>query len=136
MGWIIFIVAILIFFLLFNNNHKELKQSPIKRSSINVDLTSFPNSDEFLVSGGNFSEYMYAILNFTNKYDLVKLIHEPTNVFDKDAIMVYCNDFQIGYVPSYYTSEISEIIKHNHIAYIDNIVKDGYISIKIKIKYS
>lgn len=134
MIWLLLFVG-LILILIFSSDNSKKTTHPVQRKTLDINVANYPNKFEFLVSGGNFDEYLYGILNFTNQYDLVKLTPEPYNHFDKNAIKVECNNYHIGYIPSIDADEVHLLLKREHIAYVNAISKDGYISIKIAIGY-
>lgn len=107
----------------------------IERKTLDIKVSDYPNKIDFYVVGGNWSDYLYPILNYTNQYDLVKLVPEPNNRFDQNAIKVECNGYLIGYVPAYFTAEVQDVLFKENIAYVSEITKGSNISIKIVIGY-
>ena len=118
------------------NSGPKNTQTSNSYKEFSVSKSSYKNEYSFLVAGGNFSEYSYAIFNIIKLHSIVTFIPEPDNKFDNDAIKVSCSDWDIGYVPSYDTDIVSKIIENPYIAYIEKLDKDGYISISIKILYN
>ncbi len=110
------------------NQNTLFKIYELKNSS------NFTNHYSFNVAGVN--NYIYEIFNFCKNQDIVFLIPEPDNKFDSGAIKVMCNNFLIGYVPAFETSEVIEILNNKYLAYIEKLDKDpGWINITIKILY-
>lgn len=54
-----------------------------------------------------YYQYFFKDLN-------IQLIPEPSNPYDKNAIMVIANGVQIGYVPSLYTAIVMAYIRRPH----------------------
>lgn len=76
--------------------------------------------DEKLLSG-NFSK----VYRFKYPKVPVSLIPEPTNQYDKNAIMVYLNDYMIGYVPRNTTAIVSKIYKWKNVLDVSCHISGG-----------
>jgi len=135
--WFIIIIILLLLLIIVVGNSDQQKTSPTQSyKEFSINKSSYKNEYSFLVAGGNFSEYLYAIYNIIKLHSIVTFIPEPDNKFDNNAIKVSCSDWEIGYVPSYDTDIVSKIMEGDYIAYIEKLSKDGYISISIKILYN
>lgn len=86
--------------------------------------------------------------NYINKP--VKLIPEPTNKHDKNAVQVIIAGEVVGYVPVDIAIEVKDILKNHEIKYISSFISggeykvasvnditklDSLISIRVKIAY-
>lgn len=76
--------------------------------------------DEKLISKGAKKVY-----RFKYPSEVVSLIPEPTNEYDKNAIMVCLNDYQIGYVPRRYTSVVNDIYKWKNVLEVSCTILGG-----------
>ena len=136
MIWILLIIVIIIVaFVISKSGPIEKPKSNVERKEVEFNLKEYPNEYVFSVSGVHLDQYMYAVLNICKELDVITLVPEPDNSFDSDAIKVEDSGWQIGYVPAAETYEVHEIIKKDHIAYIESKSIGGYISIQVKIRY-
>lgn len=75
------------------------------------------NKVEFDVAGTRHCKDLEKCKNQLSVNDKLELELEPTNAFDKNAIKVICvknnKKYHIGYVPRYYSEELSEILKRS-----------------------
>lgn len=119
---IIGIVLIVSFFASPVNEEKSLNISTKGKDSIVVELT-----------GVHIPERKAYILNYCNKSDIVKLEFEPTNKFDEKAIMVFHDNFHIGYIAAVDNEEVGEFMRkysyHSFIYKYDT--SGGFIYIEI-----
>lgn len=71
-------------------------------------------SDAQLIDLGRSKVYRYHFI-----IKSVKLVPEPKNKVDKNAIMVVVNGRKIGYVPQDKTSLVKDMMKHRHKLFIE-----------------
>ncbi|WP_413998735.1 HIRAN domain-containing protein [Flavobacterium sp. W1B] len=136
MIWIFLIIVIFILIFLASSDQSNKKnKNTLTREAIVFNLKDYPGEYDFSVSGVHLEPYIFPVLNYCIKYDVITLVLEPYNQYDCNAIKVESSGWHIGYVPEYETHEIYEIIKKDHISYIDNISKDGYITVTVKIRF-
>lgn len=134
MIWLFISVGLFIIIALFGNNEPKKISKPT-REEIEVNLKDYTGHYSFNVKGVHLQDFLYPVLNHCKVLDLITLVPEPENKFDSDAIMVMNSNWHIGYVPAEETFEIHQIIKKEHIAYIETRDIDGYINVSIKIRY-
>jgi hypothetical protein len=136
MIWIFLIIIILVLIGLASSNTAPLKSNnTLTRQTVEFNLKDYPNDYEFSVSGVHLEPYIFPVINYCKKHDVITLVPEPYNKHDADAIKVKSSGWDIGYVPADEAYEVHEIIKKDHISYIDNISIDGYIRVNVKIKF-
>lgn len=72
---------------------------------------------EFDVAGTRHCEDVKNCLNLLNINDKLQLELEPTNLYDEYAIKVIFakngNCYHLGYVPRYYSKQLTELLKNN-----------------------
>ena len=136
MGWFIFtiVIALILFVISKRGPVKEPKSNSNIRE-VEYNLKDYPNEYNFSVAGVHLERYSYPLFNICKVLNLVDLVPEPTNTYGSDAIKVQVSGWHIGYVPSVETSELHEIIKKEHIAYIESLNIIGYITVAVKIRY-
>lgn len=75
------------------------------------------NKIEFDVAGTRHCKDIEKCKNILSVNDKLELELEPDNKYDDNAIKVICNKngkkYHLGYVPRYYSSELTEILKKN-----------------------
>ena len=137
MWFLIIIVVVVFFFIIIKNSGpvENKNNDPVTRKEVEFNLKEYPNEYLFAVKGVHLDQYMYPVLNICKELDVITLVPEPDNHFDSDAIKVEDSGWHIGYVPAGETYEVHEIIKKDHIAYIESKSIGGYITIKVKIRY-
>lgn len=73
------------------------------------------NKVEFDVAGTRHRPDVKKCMDFINVNDKLSLELEPENKYDKNAIKVIFNkdnkEYHLGYVPRYYSEELSELLK-------------------------
>lgn len=135
MIWILLIIVVLIIFIVSKSGPIEKPKSNIQRKEVEFNLKDYPNEYAFSVAGVHLQDYIYPVLNICKEFDLITLVPEPENTYDSDAIKVEDSGWHIGYVPGGETNEVHEIIKKEHIAYIESRKIGGYITVYVKIRY-
>ena len=136
MGWIILLIAIVLFFYLSFKYGLNRIENNIPTKEITIDLTPFTHYEEFPVAGVFEEDTKAYIVRFLKKKYPISLIPEPNNEYSDSAIGICDNKFKIGYVPEEYTEEVLEIIKGNHKALISAIYYDGdWIDIYVKLYF-
>jgi putative lipoic acid-binding regulatory protein len=133
--WIALIIFFLFIAIVGSKPVANKNTVPVTRKEIDFNLKEYPNQYTFSVSGVHLQDYIHPVLNVCKELDLITLVPEPDNRFDSDAIKVEDSGWHIGYVPAGETYEVHEIIKKDHIAYIESRSIGGYISVKVKIRY-
>lgn len=72
------------------------------------------NSMQFTIAGVKFHEYKQC-LNDITEGDTLKLVPEPANKFDPNAVAIYFDNgakqSMLGYVPKRFSSEVSAMIE-------------------------
>lgn len=135
--WFVIVILVVVFFVIIGKSGPVEKkvEKPTERKEIEFNLKEYPNEYSFSVSGVHLQDYIYPVLNICKVSDLITLVPEPDNIYDPDAIKVEDSGWHIGYVPAVETDEVHEIIKKDHIAYIEHKSIGGYISVHVKIRY-
>lgn len=132
---IIGILFVILIAIASNNSNESLTRKPIDRKEVEFNLKDYPNEYTFSVKAVHLEPYIYPVLNICKELDVITLIPEPDNTYDSDAIKVEDSGWHIGYVPAEETYEVHSIIKKEHIAYIQDLEKDGYVIVRVKIRY-
>jgi hypothetical protein len=136
MGWFLLLgFIIFIVFIISKSGKIEIPKNTIDRKQVEYNLKEYPGEYIFSVSGVHLDEYLFPILNYCKELDLVVLVPEPNNSYEKNAIKVEVSGWHIGYVPSDETFDVFDIINKDHIAYVHNINIDGYIIVNVNIRY-
>ncbi len=66
----------------------------------------------------------------------VKLVPEPNNKYDSNAIRIRCNGKLIGYIKADETDVVHNILDNDYYAYITVIDDfDNYVSAEIAVEY-
>ncbi|MBX9886703.1 MAG: hypothetical protein K2Y30_02060 [Flavobacteriaceae bacterium] len=134
MEWLLAIIGIFILLALFGKNKPKKKNLPT-RKEIDFNLRDYDGHYSFDVKGVHLQDYLYPVLNYCQKLDLITLISEPDNHYDKHAIKVMNSGWHIGYVPADETTEVKDILNKEYLAYIESIEKLGYVRVSVKIRF-
>lgn len=88
----------------------------------NLNKLACPNSDYKKTASSTYSGRIYRY-NYINKP--VKLVPEPKNRYDKNAIMIIIAGELAGYVPSDLCQQVKEILSSYDIKYISAFIGGG-----------
>ena len=115
--------------------HRELTDLEFEVSGVSYHKNSLAKlkvkNPEYSVSDAEFKKnYKKPIYQtyFINKP--VKLIPEPSNKYNSDAVQVYIAGELVGYVPDDLCSQVKLAIEHRDVKFISAFIKGG-----TKIKY-
>jgi hypothetical protein len=95
---------------------------------IEKERESYTNELELEIAGVHVPTRKSFIKNYCEELDMVELVPEPRNKFDKNAIKVRCNERLIGYIPSSDTQEVNAYLSYKN-------YDKGYLTAEIIIEY-
>ncbi|KUJ55343.1 HIRAN domain-containing protein [Chryseobacterium aquaticum] len=106
------------------------------------DINNIPKSiDDYyfyksiFLRGVHLSDRKEKLIFEVNENDSVRLVAEPNNVFDKDAIKVEWNETTIGYIPSESTFDFHKLLHSDYKAFVYDIQYSRYDRIECIISF-
>lgn len=106
------------------------------------DINMIPNCFEdfkfhksCFIQGVHLSEIKEKLIFEVNENDVVELVAEPMNAFDKNAIKVNWQGFKIGYIPSGSTHHFHKYLEAEYKALVYDIQYSNYDRIDCVISF-
>ena len=106
------------------------------------DINNIPNFIEnhtihksVFLRGVHLDEIKNKLIFEVNENDEVKLVAEPNNVFDENAIKVEWNGSKIGYIPSESTFDFHKYLKSDYKSFVYDIQYSRYDRIDCIISF-
>lgn len=149
MAYWLFLHTCLIIFLLISNYNKGKSMNILRAkllemleahkhymsrlNSIDKDIRELKGIKIYPIAGVHLNNKNYVIKQ-CNENDKVHLVAQPENEFDENAIGVFHDNKQIGFIPATDTDEIHKLLPDSYYAYIHSKdYHDGYLDVKIEV---